>query len=454
MEEKNTNNQQKESQQVEEENINNQQEKAPQAEEGNKENQFTKTAGGEEKKEPSVILEVKGDFVLIDEMGKEIESDQAKFILDEEKISVASESGKATSLPLRDIGDFYVEDYKIHLLLPNGGKIIIAQLGYQYEDFVRMLTNLRHEIIQKELLFKEGVRRSGFEGEYDYQSEGKRHHGRTKVEICDTGLVLKPEQGDLIRIPFSEIREISEKDYKIFITAQATSLELSLFGEKFNSLSSELKQALAELSLRTQELLKEFLPELDPLTIKKAAELLKDGKAVNKIELDKISPKIWSELEKELGKIGILESYNYLKSLSKSGEIFVGIKRDLMGDLTGEYIWFLMPISSQKGGNFFVMEAGSTIESGGKATYLFKMPTQEDIESLAQKFNSCMLAINFRREPIYLKDEDLEKPDYSKYKIAISKIPELKLLRQLFAGRVIHTSPENWKENINKLINQ
>jgi len=62
-------------------------------------------------------------------MGKEIESDQAKFILDEEKISVASESGKATSLPLRDIGDFYVEDYKIHLLLPNGGKIIIAQLG-------------------------------------------------------------------------------------------------------------------------------------------------------------------------------------------------------------------------------------------------------------------------------------------------------------------------------------
>ena len=231
MEEKNTNNQQKESQQVEEENINNQQEKAPQAEEENKETQFTKTAGGEEKKEPSVILEVKGDFVLIDEMGKESESGQAKFILDEEKISVASESGKATSLPLRDIGDFFVEDYKIYLLLPNGGKVIIAQLGYQYEDFVRILTNLRHEIIQKELLFKEGIRKSGFEGEYDYQSEGKRHHGKTKVEINDTGLVLKPEQGDLIRIPYSEIREISEKDYKIFINAPASSLELSLFGE-------------------------------------------------------------------------------------------------------------------------------------------------------------------------------------------------------------------------------
>jgi hypothetical protein len=442
---------------MDEENINNEQneQKEPgQTGEETKETQFTKTAIIEEKQEPSVILEASGDFVLIDETGKEIESDQAKFVLDEEKLSIFSENGKATSLPLREISDFFVEDYKIHLLLPNNGKVIIAQLGYQYEDFVRIFAKLRHEIIQKELLMKEGVRKSGFEGEYDYQSEGKRRHGKTKVEICDSGLVLKPEQGDLIRIPYSEIREISERDYKIFVNSESASLELSLFGEKFNSLSSELKQALAELSLRTQEVLKECLPELDPLTIKKAAELLKDGKAVNKTELDKISPKIWSELEKELSKIGILESYNYLKSLSKTGEVFIGIKRDLMGDLTGEYIWFLMPISSPKGENFFVMEAGSTIESGGKATYLFKMPIDEDIAKLVQEFNRCMLAINFRREPIYLKDEDLEKPDYSKYKIAISKIPELKLLRQLFAGRVIHTSPENWKENINQLINQ
>ena len=64
-----------------------------------------------------------------------------------------------------------------------------------------------------------------------------------------------------------------------------------------------------------------------------------------------------------------------------------------------------------------------------------------------------MLAINFRREPIYIKDEELEKPEYLKYKIAITKIPELKLLRQLFIGRVFHTSLEDWKEDFNSLIN-
>jgi len=405
-----------------------------------------------EKEEPAAVFQTSGNFVLIDEAGKEIESGQAKFIVDEEKISVFSEIGKGTSLPLRDISDFLVQDYKIYLLLPNGGKIIISELGYQFEDFVRIFTKLRHEIIQKDLLMKEGVKKIGFKGDYDYQKDGEKRFGKAEVEIYDTGLVIKPERGDLIRIPYSEITEFSNKDYKISIINEFAVLTLSHFGEKFDVLDRALKEALAELFLKTQITLKEFLPELDPLTIKKASELLKDGWAINKIELDKISPKIWSGLEKELIKVGIKESYEYLKSLSKEEQFYIGIKRDLMGDLTGEYIWFLMPISSEKGSNFLTMEAVSTIEGGGKATYFFRIPEGEKIDGLVKKINRCMLAINFRREPIYLKDEDLEKPDYSKYKIAISKIPELRLLRQLFVGRVIHTSPENWKEGVNKLI--
>jgi len=407
---------------------------------------------GKEKEEPAIIIQTSGHFVLIDETGKEIESDQAKFVLDEEKISILSESGKATSLLLRDVSEFFSEDYKINLSLLGGGKVIISELGYQYDDFVRVFTKLRHEIMQKELLMKEGVKKTGFRGDYDYQKDGEKRAGRAEVEIYDTGLVIKPEQGDFIRIPYSEITEFSEKDFQILIVSEFASLSLSHFGEKFSSLSKAVEEALAELSLKTQITLKEFLPELDPLTIKKASELLKDGRAVSKDALDKISSAIFANLEKKLMVLGIKESYDYLKSLSEAERVFIGIKRDLMGDLTGEYIWFLLPVISEKGGDFLAMEAASTIEGGGKATYFFKIPKEENLDDLVKKLNRCMLAINFRREPIYLKDEDLEKPDYSKYKIAVSRIPELKLLRQLFVGRVIHTSPENWKENVNHLI--
>jgi hypothetical protein len=51
------------------------------------------------------------------------------------------------------------------------------------------------------------------------------------------------------------------------------------------------------------------------------------------------------------------------------------MKRGLMGDLTGEYIWFLVPIfsiDSVQPGNAIAMEATSN-EGSGKATYFFRI---------------------------------------------------------------------------------
>jgi hypothetical protein len=404
------------------------------------------------KKKVDIIFKTSGKFVLIDKHEIEIESNQAKFILDEEKLSILAESGQATLIFLRDIIDFWDKDYSINLLFPEG-KVIISELGYQYDDFIKAFTKIRHEIIQKNFLMKEKVIKTGFNGNYDYQELNKKCSGEAMVEICETGIVIKPERGDLIRIPYSEINEFSEKDYTISIITDNASISLSSFGEKFDSLNKIIKETLAKLSLKTQELLKEFLPDLNPLIIKKISELLKDGRAVSKDKLDKISEQIWLNLEKKLDKIGILESYQYLKTLSTIDNFFIGIKRDLMGDMTGEYIWLLIPINSKSGHKFLVMETGSTVKDGGKATYLFKMMKDENIDDLVKKFNHCMLAINFRREPIYIKDEELEKQENLNYKIAITNIPELKLLRQLFVGRVFHTSFKDWKEDFNNLIN-
>jgi len=404
------------------------------------------------KKEPNVVLEVSGMYVLTDGSGDEIESGQAKFILDEEKISILSEKGQATPLLLRDISEFLADDFKISLSLIGGGKVILSELGYQYEDFVRVLNKLHHEITQKELLMKEGGGKGSYEGSYVYRKGGEEESGEAEVEVSDTGLVVKPKQGNLIRISYTEINNFSDKEYEISIVTESVEILLFGFGEYFDSLSRAIKESLNELSLKTQSILKEFLPELDPLIVKKASELLKDGQAVSREKIDKVSPSIWMGLEKKLAILEIKESYDYLMSLSKTKQIFFGIKRDLMGDLTGEYIWFLMPINSLKGDNFIVMEAASTIEGGGKATYFFKISGKENIDELVKKINRCMIAINFRREPIYLKDEDLEKPEYLKYKTAVNRIPELKLIRQLFVGRVIHASPEEWKENVNNLI--
>jgi len=76
----------------------------------------------------------------------------------------------------------------------------------------------------------------------------------------------------------------------------------------------------------------------------------------------------------------------------------------------------------------------------------------KETDNFIKKINKCMLAINFRREPIYLPDERLEEPRYLKYRFAIQKIPSLRILRSLFIGRVIHRSPEQWQEDVINLL--
>jgi hypothetical protein len=110
------------------------------------------------------------------------------------------------------------------------------------------------------------------------------------------------------------------------------------------------------------------------------------------------------------------------------------------------------------------MEAISE-EGGGKATYFFRLVSRnayqnfksiDELHRAADDFiaktNRCMLTINFRREPIYIPDERLAEPEYQKYRFAIQKIPSLQTLRKLFVGRVIHSSLEQWKQDVTDLL--
>ncbi|PKL57871.1 MAG: hypothetical protein CVV34_05265, partial [Methanomicrobiales archaeon HGW-Methanomicrobiales-5] len=241
----------------------------------------------------------------------------------------------------------------------------------------------------------------------------------------------------------------------------------SKMGGQFNPFTKTLSDSINELSLNVQSSLKELLPESDPSVIRRAARIMKEGKAARRSDIESISPELWTELEKKLEPAGIKEEYDFLRSLAREKKMCIGLKRGLLGDLTGEYVWFLIPVygaNPDEPGNAVAMEAISG-EGGGKATYFFRIVSRKDYpdfknikdlhketDNFIGKINRCMLAINFRREPVYLPDERLEEPQYRKYKFAIDKIPALRDLRHLFIGRVIHSSAEQWKKDVMDLL--
>ncbi|MHB1276477.1 MAG: hypothetical protein ACYC0D_11360, partial [Candidatus Humimicrobiaceae bacterium] len=77
---------------------------------------------------------------------------------------------------------------------------------------------------------------------------------------------------------------------------------------------------------------------------------------------------------------------------------------------------------------------------------------EPEVEKLIKKINKAMISINFRREPIYIEDEKLYEPENFKYKFAISKIAELREIREKFIGRAIHLSFNSWEAGIEGLL--
>jgi hypothetical protein len=110
------------------------------------------------------------------------------------------------------------------------------------------------------------------------------------------------------------------------------------------------------------------------------------------------------------------------------------------------------------------MEAISE-EGQKKATYFFKIVNRSEyrnflnqealdqrVDQFLQLMNSCLSAVNFRREPIYLSETELKKVEHLNYLLAVRKIPALRYLRDHFVGRIIHSSFQQWSEDVADLL--
>jgi hypothetical protein len=424
----------------------------------------------DEKEKEKIIMQCSGSYLLNNVNGQTIEKGDGEVRLGEESISVLPKFSEPLFFSLRDILEIYESEYKLHLVLTSKEELTIINLGYKYEDFLRVLSRLRNEMLLKDMLMHESIKKSGVEAEFIYydESSNDKQRGKCEPRLYETAIVLIPEKGEIVRIPYSDILEIKDQDFTLTITTEyREKFVISKMGSQFGPFIKTLSDLINELSLKVQISLKELLPQAAPSVIRQVARLMKEGKAARRGDIESISPELWIELEKKLAIAGVKEEYDFLKSIAQKEKLCIGLKRGLLGDLTGEYIWFLIPIYSpnpKEPGNAVAMEATSG-EGGGKATYFFRIVSRKDypnfkniedlhreVDNFTKRMNRCMLAINFRREPIYLSDERLDEPQYQKYRFAIAKIPELKVLRELFIGRVIHSSTEQWKQDVMALL--
>jgi hypothetical protein len=84
---------------------------------------------------------------------------------------------------------------------------------------------------------------------------------------------------------------------------------------------------------------------------------------------------------------------------------------------------------------------------------VFKADGSASISDTISVLNQGLVALNFRREPVYLAADTLaSEARYRHYAIALRNVPAMARVREGFVGRAIHTTIDAWARQLDRLV--
>jgi hypothetical protein len=319
----------------------------------------------------------------------------------------------------------------------DSGESVLSMIGHLYEDFAKKFIRAYNEVLFNESLMRETVH---FETTGAY-TDPSGETSNAALRICETALVVLPDTHNLVRIPYCMIADTDIQPYRFSVTDRLGRVYmLSKMGFSTDAFLHAYQERISELIRQTREMLAEIAPADDRL-----AAFMMEGLIQPLSDIGALSEGFAAALDKRIAASEIANEYQYLRSISNN--IALGVKRGLMGELTGESILILTPVFDR---NVFIMESlGDT----SAATYVFRLTESGPFNSaqwhrFLLEFNDSMLSVNFRREPILLSEEALGEAQYETYKNALRRVPALIKLRSLFVGRAVHSGVDAWKKKL------
>ncbi len=130
--------------------------------------------------------------------------------------------------------------------------------------------------------------------------------------------------GQLRRVAFAFVTDVRARDYVVTIdVAGQPSLDITRLGRRTDEFTGLLAGRLRESQRRTSAFLGSLLPGLDPMALRAAAGLLRDGVAVPASALDTIHP----ELSTTLLRVATLPGRRAVADLAAQADLAIGFKQ-------------------------------------------------------------------------------------------------------------------------------
>lgn len=407
---------------------------------------------------------------------------------------------------LGDIDVFEPGEYELRLLLRGGQAVRLKQFGKAFHDLSAELLEAYRDRLVKCLLVSDLDEVARFTGRV-HLSGARACEGPAEIRLYESNIAILPDAAVGFQWRLAEIDavEFDDREYRVVITRGAERLSIGRLAKRTGELAERLTDRMTALAERSARVLHALFPFLSADQFRQVGAAMKEGGAAPIAGLRSVHRLIESSL---LEKVADGALRPYLRALVERAAPegwyagFKIVRRETepegdeeetgagggeeqddeaageadstftpapevtqVGDGLEVLYWFLVPLAA--GGQPASRLAWEATSKGGRATYVFKtpghvsaspspargnaltLPSQEAVAAI----NSGLVALNFRREPIYLREDTLESDvRYRHYAIATRKVPELSAVRTAFVGRAIHRSIPAWRRQLEKLL--
>jgi hypothetical protein len=220
-------------------------------------------------------------YRIIDPAGRKREDGQADVEVAGGALVLAPSAGGVLRVPFGHISSVAEpEPFTVRITLADGNVIELSRLGVMRTQLLAELRDGRGD---------DAASAAGAVGDAAVFS-GLSGAEPAEIRVYDDALLIIGAEGSE-RIGFSFVDAVQARDYTVTIavTGQAP-VTLTRLGRRTGELTALLTERLRQARVRTAAFLGSLLPGLDPMALREAAGLLRDGVAVTRLALDGIHP--------------------------------------------------------------------------------------------------------------------------------------------------------------------
>ena len=229
--------------------------------------------------------------------------------------SLAPPGGSTLRVPFSQIRSVAEpEPYTVRVTLADGNAIELRGLGAMRTQLLAELRDGRAEF---------AAETAAAVGEAEIFG-GTAGGDSAEIRVYDDALLIITAAATE-RISFSFVGAVQVRDYTVTVeVAGRAPVVLTRLGRRSGELADLLTTRLREASGRTAAFLASLLPGLDPMTLRAASGLLRDGVAVPVSALDGLHPELSSAL---LGIATLPERQEMVTELARRTDLAIGFKQ-------------------------------------------------------------------------------------------------------------------------------